>query len=125
MVEPISLEVYRETKLLFWVERGSSSNHVFHGKLLTKDSVAVAGMPINAYLNGTLLGESMVTNATGHFSFERNFNPGQGKITYTMQVSFEGTGDKTDTLNATDFMGAEYTVCQTVQFNYKPSANMT
>jgi hypothetical protein len=126
MVEPVSLEVYEETKLLFWVERGDSSEHVFHGKLLTKnDSLPVPHMPIKAYLNDTLLDLNLETGDDGYFTFARNFNPAEEKLYYTLQVSFEGTDSKTATLNATDLMGGSYTVCQTAQFNHLPASNTT
>jgi hypothetical protein len=82
-------------------------------------------MPLTAYLNNTRLDENLVTNATGHVTFTRNLNPGQDRVAYTVQVAFEGTGNQTATLNATDFMGSPYQVCQTVQFTYRPSANTT
>ncbi|MDH5451020.1 MAG: hypothetical protein OEY24_00395 [Candidatus Bathyarchaeota archaeon] len=103
-VEFVSLEVYRETKLLFWVECDDSSDHVFHGKLLTKSNDPVADQPIKAYFNETLLDLDLTTDGNGYFSFDRNFNPAEEKIYYTLQVSFEGTGSETATLNATDLM---------------------
>jgi hypothetical protein len=66
-----------------------------------------------------------LTNATGHVTFARNFNPGQDRVAYTVQVAFEGTGNQTATLNHTDFMGNSYPVCQTVQYTCRPSANST
>jgi hypothetical protein len=82
-------------------------------------------MPLTAYLNNTRLDENLVTNATGHVTFTRNFNPGQDRVAYVVQVAFEGTGNHTTTLNATDFMDNPYPVCQTVQFTYRPSTNTT
>jgi hypothetical protein len=125
MVEPISLEVYRDTKLLFWVERDNSSRHIFHGKLVTTEGVAVQNQTIKAYLNDTQIETGLTTDENGCFTFERNFNPSDQKVTYTVQVAFEGTGNVTATLTATALDGTRYTVCQTTQFNHKPSANMT
>jgi len=125
MVEPVTLEVYRDTRLLFWVERDNSSKHTFYGKLVTTTGGVVANQPIKAYINDTQISESLTTNASGFFSFERNFDPTNQKVTYVLKVVFEGTSAKTAVLNGTDFEGKPYAVCQTTQFNYKPSANMT
>jgi len=125
MVQPLNLEVCRETKLLFWVKRGDSSRHIFHGRLLTKSGSAVSGKVVKAYLNGSLLDEDLTTNGTGHFGFDRNFNPGEEEVFHAVQVVFEGTDNKTSNLNGTDFLGNHYPVCQTRQFNYRFSTNTT
>lgn len=124
MVEPINLDVYQNTRLLFWIDRDNSSKHSFLGRLLAED-VAAADKQIRAYLNGTLIDGDLTTNTTGYFGFERNFNPGEKKIFYTSEVVFEGTDNETVLLNGTDFMGNPYVVCRTQQFNYRPSSNMT
>lgn len=121
----MNLEVRHETKLLLWVERFATSKHVFHGRLLTKSGSVVDGKAVKAYLNGSLLDETLITNTTGYFSFERNFDPGEGKVFYSLEVVYEGSDNMTATLNGTGFMGDPYIVCQTIQFDYKPSSNMT
>jgi hypothetical protein len=87
--------------------------------------VAVQNQTIKAYLNDTQIETGLTTDENGCFTFERNFNPSDKKVTYTVQVSFEGTGSTTAMLNATALDGTRYTVCQTTQFSHKPSANMT
>jgi len=125
MVEPVTLEVYRDTRLLFWVERDNSSKHTFHGKLVTTTGGVVANQPVKAYLNDTQIAETLTTGSDGCFSFERNFDPTDKKVSYVLKVVFEGTSAKTATLNGTDLEGKPYTLCQTTQFNFKPSANMS
>jgi len=125
MVEPVTLEVYRDTRLLFWVERDNSSKHTFHGKLVTTTGGVVADQPVKAYLNDTQIAETLTTGSDGCFMFERNFDPTDQKVTYMLKVVYEGTGSTTATLNGTDLEGKPYTVCQTTQFNFKPSSNMS
>jgi len=126
IIEPIRLEVFQETKLLFQVERNNSSEHVFHGRLLTTSGEGVASQPIKIYLNGRELSDvDLTTNATGHFSFKRNFNSGGLKISYTVDAAYWGSGSKTANLTATDFMGRQYEVCFTWQISYRRSCNMT
>jgi len=125
MVEPVTLEVYRDTRLLFWVERDNSSKHTFHGKLVTTTGGVVANQPVKAYLNDTQIAETLTTGSDGCFMFERNFDPTDQKVTYMLKVVYEGTSAKTATLNGTALDGTSYTVCQTTQFNYKPSTNTT
>jgi hypothetical protein len=122
--EPISLEVYCETVLRFWVDRDNSSQHTFSGQLLTTEGSAVKNMPIKTYINDTLL-ETYMTDGNGCFSFSRNFDPEESRIAYVVQAVFEGTSDETAMLNSTDFEGYEYTVCRTLYCEYKPSVNMT
>jgi len=55
MVEPVTLEVYRDTRLLFWVERDNSSKHVFHGRLVTTTSGGVAYTD-QTFAGGSILG---------------------------------------------------------------------
>jgi hypothetical protein len=125
MVEPVYLEVIGATTLRLGVNRTASSSHRFEAQLLDATGGPVANMPLTAYVNDTRLDENLVTNATGHVTFTRNFNPGQDRVAYTVEVAFEGTGNQTATLNGTDFTGISYTVCQTTQFENKPSSNMT
>ena len=66
-----------------------------------------------------------MTGDAGFFSFERNFDPTDQKVTYVLKVVFEGTGSTTATLNGTALDGTSYAVCKTTQFNFKPSSNMT
>ena len=97
----------------------------FRGRLVTSAGGVVANQPIKAYLNDTQIAETLTTGSDGCFSFERNFDPTDQKVTYMLKVVYEGTGSTTATLNGTDLEGKPYTLCQTTQFNYKPSTNTT
>jgi hypothetical protein len=59
------------------------------------------------------------------FSVDRNFDPGNTSVSYTVKAVYEGCNVSTATLNATDFEGNSYTVCSTFYSYYKPSANVT
>lgn len=124
MVEPVGLEACGLTSLKLLVTNDNSSMRGFRVTLLDGQGLTLYDMPVKVYVNDTLLATYM-TNVYGYFVFHRNFDPANESVAYVVKCVYEGTAMLSAILNGTDFQGNNYTVCQTIYCQYKPSANMT
>jgi hypothetical protein len=102
-----------------------SSTHIFFVKLIDESiDMPIPNAVVKIYLNDTLMG-TYSTGPEAYFDVDRNFDPGNTSVSYTVKAVYEGCNVSTATLNATDLEGNSYTICSTFYSYYKPSANVT
>ena len=125
---PVQLTVLAEnTTLLLNVTRNeSSSKHVICGWLKTGGGLGVSGKQVKIKVNDTEFLPSP-TSASGYFSLGLDFAAKDNQPTlYMITASFEDTAKP---LKATAWAytldGDPFAACTTIQYNYKPAANLT
>jgi len=118
-IQSVTLTVGKETKLLLWVERSSTSlEHTFYAKLLDAGTGAVLNQPIRLDVNGTIYNmeyENGVAERVLWLEVAR----------YKVQATFDGTNPQTANATAKNPYGEPYAACTTIQYGFRPSSNST